>query len=205
LAFVDYWYQMSVGMVFVAGYLIIILVLKPYISKGDDRLHIFAQTEILLLIMAGLIYQYASGPDAVMDVVMSIVLIGAVCFLLFYFLLQAWQAMYKIYKVQKRKRDKRRQANEGKKEKEEISKSGKEVSQTSQERQMEEHDNKDIFSIRRSDLYEGVRGNRNLFDKDDLGATIMRNPLWMKEKTSGGGTIRIRVLAKSRERKSGTR
>jgi len=38
------------------------------------------------------------------------------------------------------------------------------------------------YSIRRSELYEGLRGNRNLFDTVDDTTVTLRNPLWMKQK-----------------------
>jgi len=179
LAFLDYWVQIEVGMIWVVLYLIIILWAKPYISKGDDRLHIFVQVEVLCLLMAGYVFQQLDSPDPVMDIVLSIILIAVVCFLIAYFLFQAWQAGLKMYRRGKKKRQQRDKANEGV----DVRGEDDESSEVRTEKQKKE-DTLMVFegqSIRRTDLYEGVRGNRNPFDETADADTKIRNPLWMKQ------------------------
>jgi hypothetical protein len=70
--------QLPMVMVFMVFFLIIILVLNPYIRKGDDRLHLIAQTELIMIMMAGNVFRQEQ-PDALIDLILSIVLIGFVC------------------------------------------------------------------------------------------------------------------------------
>jgi len=98
VAFLPDDFQLPVAMIWVTIYLIIILWRKPYIRKGDDILHLFVQIEILLLLMAGLVFTTLSGPDDLMDVVLSVVLIAAVCGLFAYFLLSALNVLIKWFR-----------------------------------------------------------------------------------------------------------
>jgi len=112
-----------------------------------------------------------------MDTVLSIILIGAVLGLLAYFLLQAWNAGYKIYKRLKKKRERRAKKAMGHEQ-------SRDESQNDGEQEIDDDLPKNLFaghSIRRSELYEGLRGNRNLFEVPLSMANTVRNPLWLKE------------------------
>jgi len=88
--------QMPVAMVIVTGYLMVLLATRPYIRKGDDRLHQFAQVEIFLLLMAGNNFNSQDTPDPLMDDVMSVVLILAFCVFILFFLIQCYVNLRKI-------------------------------------------------------------------------------------------------------------
>jgi len=88
--------QMAVAMVIVCVYLMILLVTRPYIRKGDDRLHLFAQIEIFLLLMAGNNFNSQTTPDKLMDNVMSAVLIIAFSAFLLFFIVQCYINLRKI-------------------------------------------------------------------------------------------------------------
>jgi hypothetical protein len=53
--------------------------MHPYIRKADNRLHMIALVEILLMLMAGNIFATLEETDELMDAVLSVVLIGIVC------------------------------------------------------------------------------------------------------------------------------
>lgn len=53
LAFVPPLAQLPFGVAFAVFFLLVLLLLRPYIRKGDDRLHLFAQTEIFIILLAG--------------------------------------------------------------------------------------------------------------------------------------------------------
>lgn len=70
--------QLAIGMVVLAAYLIILLLLNPYIRTGDDRLHLVAQTELLLLLMAGNCFQKDIVPTDSINWTLTFVLISMV-------------------------------------------------------------------------------------------------------------------------------
>jgi hypothetical protein len=75
--------------------MIIILCGKPYLRKADDRLHLVAQVEILLVLTAGYMLLHGIQYDFTYDILMSVVLIGVVCSFLLYFLGALGLAVYK--------------------------------------------------------------------------------------------------------------
>lgn len=81
VAFFDQSSQISVGMSVVILYLLILLLLNPYLRKDDDVLHLFAQIEIFLLLLAGHVFYNmpVGGFYASDDAIMSVALIG-ICF-----------------------------------------------------------------------------------------------------------------------------
>jgi heme/copper-type cytochrome/quinol oxidase subunit 2 len=66
--------QLPFGMCIATLYLMIILLAKPYQRKGDDRLHMFAQVEISLLMLAGFVF-YKEGVTDNYNVIISVFLI----------------------------------------------------------------------------------------------------------------------------------
>jgi len=116
-------------------------------------------------------------PDAVMDLVLSIILISAVLGLIAYFLFQAWNAGVKMYRRQIKKKHHKDKANQGVEHRDEDESSEVRSDKQKKEDEINYFEGKEI---RRSELYEGVRGNRNPFD-ETANADITRNPLWMKQ------------------------
>jgi len=99
LAFFPVVSQLPLGMCVAFLYAIIILESRPYFRKGDDRLHLFAQVEIFLLLEAGYVYRYNNTRlDRKSDVVVSIFLIGVVLGFLGVFVTQTFNIVHKVYK-----------------------------------------------------------------------------------------------------------
>ena len=85
-------------------YLIVLLVAQPYLRKGDQRLHLLVQVEIILMLYAGFIF--ANGDSSIVvapylapfnlncysslsfDYVLTIILIAVFSFLALTFLVQ---------------------------------------------------------------------------------------------------------------------
>jgi hypothetical protein len=97
VAFMPWELQMSIAMAACFLYMAVILVGRPYLRKGDDRLHLFAQTELILLLMAGNVANTKQEVDSLMDTVMSVVLIAAVILFFLYFLVGAMSVGWKLF------------------------------------------------------------------------------------------------------------
>jgi len=89
--------QLPFGMCICILYLIIILLAKPYQRKGDDRLHLFAQVEISLLMTAGFVF-YKEGVTHSVDVYISVFLILVTIAFIFVFLGQSANIVKKLLK-----------------------------------------------------------------------------------------------------------
>ena len=98
--------QLKVGAAITTVYTITILCVRPYKRKGDDRLHLLAQAEILLLLVVGLTFHEKFDNDESVDIAMSVVLI--ISYLLFH-LVFAVQVGRSIRKLIRMRREKRRQ------------------------------------------------------------------------------------------------
>jgi len=107
LAFMDVSFQMPAGMIVATIYLGIILLGRPYLRKGDDRLHLFAQTEIYLIVLAGFILfdSAAVGLDERTDILLSTVMIMLTVGVFLAFLIMAFMNVKKI--VRNFQRDRR--------------------------------------------------------------------------------------------------
>jgi len=99
LAFIPTNQQSWAGMIVAILYAIIILLRKPYYRKGDDRLHLFAQVEIFLLLMVGNTEAYGGLPDPALDVIISVFLILLVLGFITLFLTQTVNIIMKIFKL----------------------------------------------------------------------------------------------------------
>jgi len=104
LAFIPTSDQAIWGMVIVWIYTVIILLRKPYYRKGDDRLALYAQVEIFLILLAGHIFYGFDTPSQLADVAMSLFLIVMVVGLLCFFALQSANIVSKIIKLAWKKR-----------------------------------------------------------------------------------------------------
>jgi len=95
IAFIDQKYQMAAGLVFCAGYTAAMFACRPYIRKGDDKLHLISLVEILCLMMAGNVFTYVNKYDPLMDVVLSVVLLFTFFGFVLYFGLQCFSVIRK--------------------------------------------------------------------------------------------------------------
>jgi len=87
--------QMPVGMVVCTLYTMAILVRKPYYRKGDDRLHMFAQVELFLLMLAGFVFFREGVTDSQVKLISAFLIIVTVCFMVL-FILQAANIIRKL-------------------------------------------------------------------------------------------------------------
>jgi len=99
LAFIPTYAQAPTGMCIVILYALVILLNKPYYRKGDDRLHLFAQVELFMLLLAGYIFYEQQTPDELSDVAMSIFLIAMVLLFILLFVTQSANIIGKIVKL----------------------------------------------------------------------------------------------------------
>jgi len=98
LAFIPTASQSWAGMIVAMFYAMVILLRKPYYRKGDDRLHLYAQMEIFLLLMAGNTFAYSGQPDYALEIIISIFLIALVIGFIGLFIAQAANIVNKIFK-----------------------------------------------------------------------------------------------------------
>jgi uncharacterized membrane protein len=109
VAFFPYTAQLPVGMVFSVVYIQVLLALRPYIRSSDDRLHLFAQIEIFLMLMAGHMFLDGEEFDDEADILMSAILILVTVLVIVLFLYQCGRTLFKLFKLQKEEK-KRREA-----------------------------------------------------------------------------------------------
>ncbi len=65
--------QMAADLCVVGLYLMILLLLNPYKSTGDDRIHLLVQTELIILSTMGWeLYTDANKLSAALDLILSI-------------------------------------------------------------------------------------------------------------------------------------
>jgi len=74
-------YQMPLGMVASVSYTFVILLKRPYVRRSDDRMHLFTQIEILLILHAALVLQNnvsLSGGlgESTIDIILSAIMIS---------------------------------------------------------------------------------------------------------------------------------
>lgn len=103
--------EMAANMIIIILYMQIILVLQPYVRKGDDRLHQIVQTELCLLAMLGwtLGSLETSNLDPTLDYLISILLIILTVFLLLAFLVMTLRNSFKLVQLVRRLRRKKNQ------------------------------------------------------------------------------------------------
>jgi len=75
LAFFPVKFQLQGGMAVLMGYACLILCTRPYLRKGDDRLHLLGQTEVFLLLLSGHVFRINSSYDKTIDYFLSIVFV----------------------------------------------------------------------------------------------------------------------------------
>lgn len=85
-------FQVYVAQLAMCLYLSFILWRSPYIRKGDDRLHVWAQVELILFLAAGNTYVY-SPPSAGVEWVVVLVMCFTLLYMFAYFIVQTIQVM----------------------------------------------------------------------------------------------------------------
>jgi hypothetical protein len=78
IAFLPLDYQMPAAMIVIWIYMTIIYLGQPYIRKGDDRLHLAAQCELLLLMLSAHIFNNVTEINQSTEDVLAVTLIGLV-------------------------------------------------------------------------------------------------------------------------------
>jgi len=183
IAFLPPEMQMPFGMGIVAVYSMGVLLAKPYVRKSDDRLHLFAQTELILLLLAGNVFNSDSTFDPYWDSIMGPILIFITAAFFAFFLLQAAQALYKISKTRPKAADKAAEANpfdgtemDGDAPKHrKLSKGGKGGGKGGDETELMSVDRRQFRSSSRVTLPRSEDGDNTAVD-------MKRNPMWDAEK-----------------------
>ncbi|KMS93744.1 hypothetical protein BVRB_028400, partial [Beta vulgaris subsp. vulgaris] len=102
--------QLIAAAVISVSYTILLLLVRPYIRKGDDRLHLFAQVEIFCAVICGYMFKNDFTTNTSVDVGLSILLTITIGTFSAFFFVQAAGVIFKIIKL-KRERNKRKLEN----------------------------------------------------------------------------------------------
>jgi len=94
-------FQLPIAMAVCIGYTFLILTIRPFSRKGDDRLILLAQTEIFLLLTAGYNVRNAIEIDRTTDIALSVVLLLSMILFLVYFVFQAFEVVNKLWRRRK--------------------------------------------------------------------------------------------------------
>jgi len=94
--------QMPIGMVWIVSYMLLTLLIYPFVRKSDDRLHLFAQMQIFLVVLGGYFFislenngDFISDQD---DTQMSVVLIFLTLCLVVIFSIMAIKSVRKLFR-----------------------------------------------------------------------------------------------------------
>jgi len=96
ISFFPFKFQLAMGTVVLMLYLSCLLIIDPYIRTGDDRLHLVAQVELLLLLMAGNCFQADVVPTDSINFVLTIVLLAMVFLFVGWFILSVSSVVRKM-------------------------------------------------------------------------------------------------------------
>eukprot|EP00478_Filoreta_tenera_P000077 GABV01000077.1.p1 GENE.GABV01000077.1~~GABV01000077.1.p1 ORF type:complete len:659 (+),score=179.96 GABV01000077.1:106-2082(+) len=80
--------QLPFAMGILGSYTIVLLVMKPYLRKGDDRLHLLAQTELILLVLFAHSFSEELELSPELDTLLSAVLIVLTLAFVSFFIVQ---------------------------------------------------------------------------------------------------------------------
>lgn len=97
IVFIPQTSYMCVGMGVATLYLFIILWLKPYLRKGDDRLALLAQTEIILLLFSGEVFLRLDGISAAYEDIIGVILILMILSFLAFWIITTALVVYKRF------------------------------------------------------------------------------------------------------------
>lgn len=92
-------YVMILGMAIAISYLILILIVKPYTRKSDDRLHLFAQVEIFMFLLVAYSFQSQIDLDDYTDTLLSILLVVVTAIFLIFFVYQSSVAIVYLFNL----------------------------------------------------------------------------------------------------------
>jgi hypothetical protein len=101
IAFLPADYQMPIGLVVVYSYFACVMWCRPYFRKADDRLFLYTQAELVLLMLAAQVFFKHPGQNETITGVMVAVLICLVVFIYALFFIQAFHSMRKVYRKRK--------------------------------------------------------------------------------------------------------
>eukprot|EP00455_Lapot_gusevi_P034603 TRINITY_DN381_c0_g1_i1.p1 TRINITY_DN381_c0_g1~~TRINITY_DN381_c0_g1_i1.p1 ORF type:complete len:769 (-),score=306.56 TRINITY_DN381_c0_g1_i1:325-2631(-) len=88
--------QLAAGMAVIMLYSMIILIVNPYIRKGDDRLHLFANIELFLMLFITYSFQEQIDLDDSQDTLVSVILIIISAGFFLFFLVQSINVLKKL-------------------------------------------------------------------------------------------------------------
>lgn len=108
VSFLPNFLEMVGHMIVLLAYTVSLLVLQPYIRKGDDRMHLLAQCELLLLAMVGWVLQNTEDGELTefMDILVSALLILMTSGFLVSFLIIAGRNTLKLCKLHSKDKEK---------------------------------------------------------------------------------------------------
>ena len=93
--------QMKFAILLLGTYMGMLFLINPYIRKTDDQLHLLAQNWLLLLVLSGEIFTVNRDPDATIQAIMTITLIGGFLGFLTCFILMIVVVTLKMMKTSK--------------------------------------------------------------------------------------------------------
>jgi hypothetical protein len=114
LPFVPFPWSMATGMLVCTIYTIICLLTRPFVRSADDRLHLWCQIELLLMLTMGWVMnsEGAPSPDSSTDVALSVVMIAATCVLIVVFAAHVFVHVRKFYRSAQRAQAKAKRLQE---------------------------------------------------------------------------------------------
>ena len=94
-------FSLASAMAWTFLFMLYLLYFSPYLRKGDDRLHLFAEVEVLMLVLMGyILYQEGdSYLDDRTDLLLSILLIALTVALIAIFFLMAAKNAFKMWRA----------------------------------------------------------------------------------------------------------
>jgi len=116
--------QMPAALFWITGFVILVLLNYPWIRKGDDRLHLYCQNNIYLVILAGYVLSSIDVSDGYGDddLAMSVVLIILTIALFLLFILMTVQNSRKLIRLFQARRNQKADVKETEMENVEIKK-----------------------------------------------------------------------------------
>jgi len=84
IIFFPWEWQMRVAMIMISCHLCVILIMSPYLRKGDDALHQVVQVELMLVVLAGHVYTTLDA-DMFTDYLLTVALFFVFTFMMTWF------------------------------------------------------------------------------------------------------------------------
>jgi len=113
IGFFSWDWQLPSGMVVITVYTMTILLLKPYLRKGDDRLVLLGQVELYLYLLAGYMFHSEISLDYTTDTTLSVFLILLTLGFFLFVVIQSYTVLRKMcHNWRESRRAKRRKQEE---------------------------------------------------------------------------------------------